>query len=78
MLGFCRLLAANRIRSGESYVAGGAALNELLSSPRRSRDIDLFHDTVVALAGLGSRGLLATTKLSGPRFQPVHSRAQIA
>ncbi len=24
----CRLLAAQRIRSGESYVAGGAALNE--------------------------------------------------
>lgn len=46
----CRLLAGNRIRSGESYVAGGAALNELLHAPRRSRDIDLFHDTGQALA----------------------------
>ena len=46
----CRLLAENRIRSGESYVAGGAALNELLRAPRRSRDIDLFHDTEQALA----------------------------
>ncbi len=46
----CRLLAENRIRSGESYVAGGAALNELLSASRRSRDIDLFHDTTEALA----------------------------
>jgi hypothetical protein len=46
----CRLLAGNRIRSGESYVAGGAALNELLHAPRRSRDIDLFHDTEQALA----------------------------
>ncbi len=45
----CRLLAENRIRSGDSYVAGGAALNELLASPRRSRDIDPFHDTQVAL-----------------------------
>ena len=46
----CRLLADNRIRSGESYVAGAAALNELLKAPRRSRDIDLFHDTETALA----------------------------
>lgn len=46
----CRLLADNRLRSGESYVAGEAALNELLRAPRRSRDIDLFHDTEEALA----------------------------
>jgi hypothetical protein len=46
----CRLLAENRIASGESYVAGGAALNELLASPRVSRDIDVFHDTQEALA----------------------------
>jgi hypothetical protein len=46
----CRLLAENRIASGESYVAGGVALNELLTGPRQSRDIDLFHDTDAALA----------------------------
>jgi hypothetical protein len=46
----CRLLAENRIASGESYVAGGAALNELLSAARVSRDLDLFHDTQEALA----------------------------
>jgi hypothetical protein len=46
----CRLLAGNRIRSGESYVAGGAALNTLLAAPRLSRDVDLFHDTEQALA----------------------------
>lgn len=46
----CRLLADNRIRSGESYVAGGAALNEILKAPRVSRDLDLFHDTAEALA----------------------------
>jgi hypothetical protein len=45
----CRLLAANRIASGESYVAGGAALNEVIASERLSRDIDLFHDTTEAL-----------------------------
>lgn len=31
-------------------MAGGGALNELLGAPRRSRDIDLFHDTAEALA----------------------------
>jgi hypothetical protein len=45
----CRLLADHRIRSGESYVAGGAALNETLRAPRVSRDLDLFHDTAEAL-----------------------------
>lgn len=35
----CRLLADNRIGAGESYVAGGAALNELIAGPRISRDI---------------------------------------
>jgi hypothetical protein len=46
----CRLLAARRIASGESYVAGGVALNELLASSRLSQDIDIFHDTDEALA----------------------------
>ena len=45
----CRLLASGRL-GRESYVAGGVALNKLLDAPRRSRDIDLFHDTVEALA----------------------------
>lgn len=45
----CRLIAENRIASGESYVAGAAALNALLDSPRLSRDVDLFHDTEEAL-----------------------------
>lgn len=45
----CRLLADHRIASGESYVAGGIALNELIGAPRRSDDIDLFHDAGEAL-----------------------------
>lgn len=47
--GVCQLLAANRRRSGESYLAGGATLNELIAAPRLSRDIDVFHDTEEAL-----------------------------
>lgn len=45
----CRLIAKSRRDSGESYVAGGVALNTLLQAPRISRDIDLFHDTDEAL-----------------------------
>lgn len=46
----CRLLAEERKRTGESYVAGGLALNEVLRGHRRSHDIDLFHDAEAALA----------------------------
>jgi len=45
----CRLISSNRIEKGESYVAGGVALNTLIEAPRISRDIDLFHDTHEAL-----------------------------
>jgi len=57
----CRLLAAHRIERGESYVAGGAALNLLTDGARISRDIDIFHDTEAALeAAWGAdRALLA-------------------
>ena len=46
----CHLIAGNRTDAGESYVAGGAALNELIASARISRDLDLFHDTDEAVA----------------------------
>lgn len=45
----CRLLADHRIASGESYVVGASALNELIAASRVSMDIDLFHDTEEAL-----------------------------
>ena len=45
----CHLLAAQRRESGESYVAGGVALNTLTGGTRLSRDIDLFHDTTESL-----------------------------
>ncbi len=46
----CRLIAQQRLDSGESYVAGGVALNTLTGATRISRDIDLFHDTTTAVA----------------------------
>ena len=46
----CRLIARQRLETGESYVAGGVALNTLTGAARISRDIDLFHDTTVAVA----------------------------
>lgn len=45
----CTLLAGQRVALGESYVAGGTALNEALAAERLSRDIDLFHDSDIAL-----------------------------
>src|SRR5205809_5016575 len=46
----CRLLAAARRESGESYVSGGVALTVALGMSRISRDIDVFHDTSEAVA----------------------------
>ncbi len=48
-LSIVRLLTGRRKEAGESYIAGGVALNELLGKPRLSHDIDLFHDTTEAL-----------------------------
>lgn len=45
----CHLLAAQRIASGESYIAGGVALGIALQSARLSRDVDVFHDSAEAL-----------------------------
>lgn len=46
----CRLIARQRLDSGESYVAGGVALNAATGGRRISRDVDLFHDTTEAVA----------------------------
>jgi hypothetical protein len=46
----CRALAARRRAAGESYVAGGVALNVALQAHRLSRDLDLFHDTTEAVS----------------------------
>jgi hypothetical protein len=77
----CRLLADARLGSGESYVAGGAALNELLGAPRLSRDIDLFHDTEAALAAswAADRGSLESAgyRLSVVRERPTFVEAEV-
>jgi hypothetical protein len=46
----CRVLAVRRRAAGDSYVAGGVALNEALRAHRLSRDLDLFHDSTEAVA----------------------------
>lgn len=46
----CQILAGRRRAGGESYVAGGIALNVALEAHRLSRDLDLFHDTTEAVA----------------------------
>ncbi len=70
---FCRCIAANRIAQGESYVAGGSALNALLGGRRLSRDIDLFHDTAEALEATwqADRALLET---AGYDVRVIHER----
>jgi hypothetical protein len=51
----CSLLAAGRRDRGESYVAGGVALSVALQSQRFSRDVDVFHDSVGAVASSWDR-----------------------
>ncbi len=69
----CRLIAANRVERGESYVAGGTALNLLAGGTRISRDIDIFHDTNAALdaAWANDRALLAA---NGYDIRPLRER----
>lgn len=69
----CRLLAANRAGRGESYVAGGTALNLLAGGARISRDIDIFHDTNAALdaAWTDDRTLLVA---NGYEVRPLRER----
>jgi len=45
----CNLLAEERKRSGESYIAGGVPLSVYSDSKRLSKDLDIFHDTAEAL-----------------------------
>ena len=44
-----RRIARSRVAGGETYVAGGLALNHVLGGTRVSRDIDVFNDTAEAL-----------------------------
>lgn len=77
----CRLLAEQRKASGESYVAEGGALNALLGGQRRSRDVDLFHDTISALVASWARdrGTLEAAGLAVDvlRERPAFVEAQV-
>jgi hypothetical protein len=66
----CRILAAERVARGERYVAGGAALNELLKSARVSHDVDLFHDTREAVLSSWASDRKALEK-AGHHVHPV-------
>jgi len=57
-----RLLAANR--NPDSYVAGATVLNQNPSSPRTSKDVDVFHDTLESLALSADRDI-ATLRTNG-------------
>ena len=78
----CRVIAANRVQQGESYVAGGAALNLLAGGRRISRDIDLFHDTVEALdaSWQADRGVLMKHgyELTSVRERPAYVEAMVS
>lgn len=44
-----KLIARSRISNGQTYIAGGLALNHCLKRPRVSEDIDVFNDSYEAL-----------------------------
>ena len=48
-------IARSRIDGGETYVAGGLALNHLLKRPRVSSDVDVFNSTYSALERAADR-----------------------
>lgn len=62
-----RLLAANR--NPDSYVGGATVLNQHAASPRTSKDVDVFHDTIDSLGQSADRDI-ATLKAAG--FKDLH------
>ena len=69
----CRLIARQRLESGESYVAGGVALNAVIGAARISRDVDLFHDTTEAVSA-SWRADRALLEASGFQVSPQRQR----
>ena len=69
----CRLLATDRRARGDSYVAGGVALGLALEAQRLSRDLDLFHDTTLAVAATWDADR-KTMEANGYAVQPVRER----
>lgn len=54
-----RRIARSRIDGGETYVAGGLALNHVLGAPRLSHDIDVFNDSEEAVAAAFEKDVAA-------------------
>src|SRR5947207_12391429 len=70
-----RSLAAGR--HPDSFVAGGTVLHQAPDSPRRSEDVDLFHDTVEALE-VAYQSDLSTLQTAGFEVEPVgRSQAEL-
>ncbi len=57
-----RLLAANR--HPDSFVGGGTVLHQSPGSPRTSKDVDYFHDTIESLSSSAQRDV-ATLRAAG-------------
>lgn len=77
-----RLLASRRIEGGESYLAGGAALNALTESARQSRHLDFFQDTAAAVAtAVEAEGALLAAhgyEVRARRERPGYAEATVA
>jgi len=71
-----RLIARSRIDGGETYVAGGLALNHQLKRPRVSSDIDIFNSTYEALAKAADSDC-ATLMAAGYRLDVIRKRDYI-
>ena len=74
-----RLLAANR--NPDSFVAGVTVLHQSPDSPRSSRDVDLFHDTLESLSRSVERDVV-TLRAAGyevelGRAQDTFQRARV-
>jgi hypothetical protein len=74
----CRLLATTRLASGASYVAGGAALNEVLALVGRVEARD-FVDTLACIDNVQPLGYLAWAACGkDPGFSPLAILEQAA
>lgn len=63
-------------RNPDSFVAGGTVLHQAADSPRRSQDVDLFHDTTEALAQAFESDV-ATLRAAGFEVESVgHTQAE--
>ena len=71
-----RLIARKRIAGGETYVAGGLALNHQLCRPRVSSDIDIFSDTYEAMVSAADSDC-ALLKENGYGVRIVRERTSI-